>query len=78
MKLNVQLVGLDQQACEASMLNDKDLERYARQVIMPAVGEEGQEKAAGGTGPVVGAGGLGAPVTFISCCCWYRHNNDYR
>ena len=26
------------------MLNDKDLERYARQVIMPAIGEEGQEK----------------------------------
>ena len=44
------------------MLNDKDLERYARQVIMPAIGEEGQEKLFAARVLVVGAGGLGAPV----------------
>ena len=44
------------------MLNDKDLERYARQAIMPAVGEDGQEKLLAARVLVVGAGGLGAPV----------------
>ena len=44
------------------MLNDKDLERYARQVIMPAIGEEGQEKLFGGTRSRGGCWGLGAPV----------------
>ena len=44
------------------MLNEKDLERYARQAIMPAVGEDGQEKLLAARVLVVGAGGLGAPV----------------
>ena len=44
------------------MLNDKDLERYARQVIMPAIGESGQEKLLSARVLVVGAGGLGTPV----------------
>ena len=44
------------------MLNDKDLERYARQAIMPAIGEAGQEKLLAARVLVVGAGGLGAPV----------------
>lgn len=44
------------------MLNNKDLERYARQAIMPVIGEEGQEKLLAARVIVVGAGGLGAPV----------------
>ncbi|MFZ8923517.1 MAG: HesA/MoeB/ThiF family protein, partial [Alphaproteobacteria bacterium] len=44
------------------MLSDEDLERYARQAIMPAIGEEGQEKLLAARVLVVGAGGLGAPV----------------
>ena len=44
------------------MLNDNDLERYARQAIMPAIGEDGQEKLLAARVLVVGAGGLGAPV----------------
>ena len=44
------------------MLNDKNLERYARQAIMPMMGEEGQEKLLAARVLVVGAGGIGAPV----------------
>jgi len=44
------------------MLSDYDLERYARQAIMPAIGEEGQEQLLAARVLVVGAGGLGAPV----------------
>ena len=43
------------------MLNDDDLERYARQAIMPAIGEDGQEQLLAARVLVVGAGGLGAP-----------------
>ena len=46
------------------MLNDKDLERYARQAIIPAIGEGGQEKLLAARVLVVGAGGLGAPAIF--------------
>lgn len=44
------------------MLNDSDLERYARQVIMRDIGEEGQQLLLDAKVLIVGAGGLGAPV----------------
>ena len=44
------------------MLSDTDLERYARQVIMPDIGEAGQEALLAAKVLVVGAGGLGAPA----------------
>ena len=44
------------------MLTDADLERYARQVIMPDMGEAGQEALLAAKVLVVGAGGLGAPA----------------
>ncbi len=51
---------LDQR--DYKMLNDDDLERYARQVIMASLGEDGQQKLLDARVLVVGAGGLGAPV----------------
>ncbi|MGC9521054.1 MAG: HesA/MoeB/ThiF family protein [Anaerolineae bacterium] len=36
--------------------------RYARQVVMPQVGEEGQERLRASRVLVVGAGGLGSPI----------------
>ena len=44
------------------MLSDENLERYARQVIMPDIGEDGQERLLAARVLVVGAGGLGTPV----------------
>lgn len=39
-----------------------DLSRYARQVLLPGVGPEGQERLGDSRVAVVGAGGLGSPV----------------
>ena len=44
------------------MLDDRDLERYARQVVMPGFGEEAQQALMRSHAAVVGAGGLGAPA----------------
>ena len=44
------------------MLNDDDLNRYARQVIIPNFDENGQEKLLNTKCLIVGAGGLGCPV----------------
>ena len=38
------------------------MSRYARQMILPQVGEQGQARLAGAHALVVGAGGLGVPV----------------
>ena len=46
------------------MLSDENLERYARQAIMPDIGEEGQERLLESRILVVGAGGLGSPAVF--------------
>ena len=44
------------------MLNENDLNRYARQVTIPNFDEEGQEKLLTTKCLIVGAGGLGCPV----------------
>ena len=44
------------------MLSDDDLERYARQVVMPEIGEEGQQRLCDSHVAIIGLGGLGAPV----------------
>jgi len=43
-------------------LSDRQLERYARHVILDEVGEEGQAKLIAARVLIVGAGGLGAPL----------------
>ena len=47
-----------------SPLNDKEhfSQRYARQLILPEIGERGQEKLGQAKVAVIGAGGLGCPV----------------
>lgn len=44
------------------MLTDRQLERYARQVILPEFGEENQLTLSRSHVAVIGAGGLGSPV----------------
>src|ERR1044072_5563047 len=43
-------------------LSDRQLERYARHVILDEVGEEGQAKLIAARVLIAGAGGLGAPL----------------
>jgi adenylyltransferase/sulfurtransferase len=43
-------------------LSDRQLERYARHVILDEVGEAGQERLLGARVLIIGAGGLGAPL----------------
>src|SRR5947209_19834590 len=44
------------------MLTKSERARYARHLILPEVGEAGQERLKAGSVLVVGAGGLGSPV----------------
>ena len=44
------------------ILTDQEIERYARQVVMPEIGEVGQKKLIDAKVLILGAGGLGAPV----------------
>lgn len=44
------------------MLNDAQLERYSRHIILSEIGIEGQEKLLESKVLVIGAGGLGSPV----------------
>lgn len=43
-------------------IDDRQLERYARHIILDEVGEEGQEKLLASRVLVIGAGGLGSPA----------------
>ncbi|WP_409361521.1 molybdopterin-synthase adenylyltransferase MoeB [Bartonella heixiaziensis] len=43
-------------------LSDKEIERYARHILLPEIGGAGQQKLKAARVLVVGAGGLGAPV----------------
>jgi adenylyltransferase/sulfurtransferase len=47
---------------EAQALGGKELLRYARHLVIPEVGIEGQKRLKAGRVLVVGAGGLGSPV----------------
>lgn len=44
-------------------MTEKQRKRYSRHIVLPYVGETGQEKLLSGKVLVIGAGGLGSPVT---------------
>tara|TARA_B100000900_G_C20591652_1_gene721854 strand:- start:153 stop:902 length:750 start_codon:yes stop_codon:yes gene_type:complete len=55
------------------MLNDEDLNRYARQVIIPNFEEEGQLKLLKTKCLIVGAGGLGCPVALYATAAGFGY-----
>ena len=44
------------------LIDNDQLERYARQIIMPEINEEGQELLLKSKVAIIGAGGLGCPT----------------
>jgi molybdopterin/thiamine biosynthesis adenylyltransferase/rhodanese-related sulfurtransferase len=50
-------LGIEQE----SLLTDEDMQRYARHITLPEVGEAGQQQLGKGKVLLVGAGGLGCP-----------------
>ena len=45
-------------------MNDQELLRYSRHILLPEIGIEGQEKLLAARALVVGAGGLGSPAAY--------------
>jgi sulfur-carrier protein adenylyltransferase/sulfurtransferase len=47
---------------QGGLLSEDDMQRYARHIILPEVGEQGQQKLLKGKVLLVGVGGLGCPT----------------
>ena len=45
-------------------LNDSQIERYSRQIILPEIGGKGQEKLLSAKVLIIGTGGLGSPCAY--------------
>ena len=45
-------------------MNDDQLLRYSRHILLPELGIEGQERIASARALIVGAGGLGSPCAY--------------
>jgi len=43
-------------------MNDEQLLRYSRQLMLPQIGYEGQQRLAGARVLIIGLGGLGSPA----------------
>jgi adenylyltransferase/sulfurtransferase len=55
------------------MLTGEELERYSRQIMIPQIGEKGQEKLKRAKVFIAGAGGLGSPVSIYLSAAGVGH-----
>jgi len=55
------------------MLTGEELDRYGRQIMIPQIGEKGQEKLKSAKVFVAGAGGLGSPVSIYLTAAGVGH-----
>lgn len=46
----------------SEQLSDRELRRYRKQIILPEIGQEGQQKLKNSSVLVIGVGGLGTPI----------------
>ena len=53
-------------------MNDEQLLRYSRHILLPEIGIEGQEKFLASTALIIGAGGLGSPVAMYLAAAGVR------
>src|SRR3546814_224396 len=53
--------------CSSDLISDAELDRYARQIILPQFGGAGQAKLKASHVAVIGAGGVGCPaITYLA------------
>lgn len=57
-------LSIQQGAKTVKELTESEKKRYQRQILIPSIGESGQEKIAAARVLVAGAGGLGSPVLY--------------
>ena len=55
------------------MLTGEELDRYGRQIMIPQIGEKGQEKLKKAKVFIAGAGGLGSPVSIYLTAAGVGH-----
>ena len=54
-------------------MNSEEKERYARQIMLPEIGEAGQQKIKNAKVLIIGAGGLGSPVALYLTAAGVGH-----
>ncbi len=50
--------------------SDQQIERYARHLVLPEIGEEGQARLLASRVLVIGVGGLGSPLLLYLAAIW--------